>query len=265
MKRLFPVLLCFLLLLTIPSFAGNRYTITDSSVNIIELSQQLLLSAKRHETTDSLSNIFSQLSDATLQNQLPDDTHKKAFWINLYNAYTQILLFKNPDRYTRRGSFFGSREINIAGKSMSLDDIEHGILRRSKIKWSEGYLNKWFPSAFEKKHRVTMVDYRIHFTLNCGATSCPPIAFYKPEQLEKQLELATKTFLKGESVYDTTNNTILLPTMMSWFRADFGGKKEMRKLLQRIGIITAEQNPSIKFKKYNWNLFLENYKPTNDG
>ena len=80
---------------------------------------------------------------------------------------------------------------------MSLDDIEHGILRRSKIKWSEGYFNKLFPSKFEKENRVNKVDYRIHFALNCGARSCPPIAFYDPEKLDKQLDVATMIYLKS--------------------------------------------------------------------
>jgi hypothetical protein len=106
-----------------------------------------------------------------------------------------------------------------------LDDIEHGILRRSKVKWSFGYFNKLFPSAFEKKHRVDTLDYRIHFSLNCGAISCPPIAFYKPEQLDKQLEVATKVYLSGEAAYNEADNTVALPALMGWFRGDFGGKK----------------------------------------
>ena len=106
-----------------------------------------------------------------------------------------------------------------------MDDIEHGILRRSKVKWSFGYFNKLFPSAFEKKHRVDTLDYRIHFSLNCGATSCPPIAFYKPEQLDKQLEVATKVYLSGEAAYNEADNTVALPALMGWFRGVFGGKK----------------------------------------
>lgn len=58
--------------------------------------------------------------------------------------------FKDPGKYKNRSLFFGERQISIAGKQLSLDDIEHGILRHSKIKWSLGHLNKWFPSAFEK-------------------------------------------------------------------------------------------------------------------
>ena len=144
---------------------------------------------------------------------------------------------------------------------MSLDDIEHGILRRSKIKWSEGYLNKLFPSRFEKQNRLNKLDYRMHFALNCGAKSCPPIAFYKPEQIDKQLDMATKTYLKGDAEYDSLKNIVSLPALMGWFRHDFGGKKKMLVLLKSIGIVPGNAYPSVEFKKYDWNLFLSNYRP----
>jgi len=262
MKRLCSVGLLLTFIFLKDSFAEKSMTDT---IDLIQTSQKILLAAKRHEVTDSLTAILTNIPASDLENQLTDDNHKKAFWINLYNAYTQILLSKNPGMYQKRSSFFGGRQIAIAGQKLSLDDIEHGILRRSKVKWGEGYLNKLFPSGFEKKNRVDTVDYRIHFSLNCGAKSCPPIAFYRPEQLDKQLDVATKTYLKGESEYNSSENSIYLPTMMSWFRGDFGGKKKMKELLRKINVLTPEQDPVIKFKKYDWNLFLENYKPTNDG
>lgn len=231
-----------------------------TGVSLIETSQQLLLGAKTHESTESLEEVIQNSSGKTLMQQLKDDNHKKAFWINIYNAYTQIILSKNPGKYKNRNSFFSARQINIAGNQLSLDDIEHGLLRHSKIKWSLGYLNKWFPTTFEKEQRVDIVDYRIHFTLNCGAKSCPPIAFYKPEQLDKQLDMATKAYLQSEAEYNESKNTVELPAVMGWFRGDFGGKKKMVGLLHRLQIVPEEKRPVIKFKGYSWNLLLENYQ-----
>ncbi|MFZ8458418.1 DUF547 domain-containing protein, partial [Staphylococcus aureus] len=88
----------------------------------------------------------------------------------------------------------------------SYDDIEHGILRKSSIKWSLGYAKKWFPSTKEKLLRVNKVDYRIHFALNCGAKSCPPIAFYDDAKLDAQLDIATKAYLIGSVTYDSNAN-----------------------------------------------------------
>ena len=109
--------------------------------NIIEVSQELLLAAKTQEPTDSLVAIVKSITPNMLAGQLTNDQSKKAFWINIYNAYTQISLHAHPDKYKNRGSFFGEKQIDIAGKNLSLDDVEHGLLRCSKIKWSLGHLN----------------------------------------------------------------------------------------------------------------------------
>jgi hypothetical protein len=240
--------------------ANTNRKMSNGEVSLIETSQQLLLAAKTKEPTDSLAAILKNIPEAELEKQISTDDQKKAFWINIYNAYTQIILSKNPDKYKKRSSFFGDKQIAISSRKLSLDDIEHGILRHSKVKWSLGHLNKLFPSSFEKANRVEKVDYRIHFALNCGAKSCPPIAFYKPEQLEKQLDVATQVYLKGESEYKETEGKVYVPALMGWFRGDFGGKKKMKALLKRLLIVPADKNPSISFRKYDWNLFLENYK-----
>ena len=241
--------------------SANIYTGEKTTdIGLIKISQQLLLAAKTHEPTDSLVNVIRKITEEELTEQLTTDNYKKVFWINLYNAFTQLILSKNPEKYKKRGSFFGDKQIQIAGRKLSLDDIEHGILRHSKIKWSLGYLNKLFPPGFEKRQRVDTLDYRLHFSLNCGARSCPPIAFYQPEQLGRQLDMATKVYLQGDAEYFELENKVALPAIMGWFRRDFGGKKKMIALLQSLQIVPEEKNPAIKFKDYNWNLFLENYK-----
>ncbi|GEO09151.1 DUF547 domain-containing protein [Segetibacter aerophilus] len=249
-----------LTLLIMRGLAGEKVDGKFQGVNIIETSQQLLLQAKTREPTDSLVKVIERITEGDLTSQLTNDTYKKTFWINIYNAFTQVILTKNPDKYKNRGSLFGDKQINIAGQKLSLDDIEHGVLRHSKVKWSLGYINKLFPSSFEKKQRVDSLDYRIHFSLNCGAKSCPPIAFYNPEQLDKQLNMATRVYLQGEAEYNEKENRVALPATMGWFRKDFGGKKKMLELLHQLEIIPKSKQPAIEFKKYNWNLFLENYK-----
>ncbi|MEO6638270.1 MAG: DUF547 domain-containing protein, partial [Ginsengibacter sp.] len=234
--------------------------ITKSSNPLVNLSQQFIYAAKTGEAVEPLTMKLKDLPYDSLKNSLSSDKEKKAFWINLYNGYTQMILKADPDKYKDRNKFFKARQIEVAGIMFSLDDIEHGILRHSKIKWSLGYLNKLFPGKTEKDLRVGKVDYRIHFALNCGAKSCPPIAFYNPENIDQQLDLATKSYLAGEAEYDAENNVVKLPALMNWFRHDFGGKKKMKLLLKNIQIIPEESNPKIKFKKYDWNLFLDHYK-----
>ncbi|MGQ0738086.1 MAG: DUF547 domain-containing protein [Bacteroidota bacterium] len=231
-----------------------------SSNKLVQLSQEFMYAAKTGDSTITFINQLNSLPYNDLLNQLQSDEEKKAFWINLYNGYTQALLRQDPDKYKNRGRFFNSKQINIAGKQFSLDDIEHGILRRSKIKWSFGHLNKLFPGKTEKQMRVNELDYRLHFALNCGAKSCPPLAFYNPENLNPQLELATHAYLKSEAEYNAATNTLKLPAIMGWFRRDFGGKKGMIQLLQDKKIIPAKARPKIIFKSYDWTLYINDYK-----
>jgi len=153
--------------------------------SLVKLSQQLLLAARfSNESRELLRELLALPADSVAA--LSDD-ERKAFWINLYNAFTQTLLKANPFLYRNKHRFFTAKQITIAGQLISLDAIEHGILRRSKIKWAFGYLGKLFPSALEKAWRVAKVDARIHFALNCGAKSCPPIAFYSSLHQDRQL------------------------------------------------------------------------------
>jgi hypothetical protein len=226
----------------------------------IKLTQDLLYAVK---TDEDFTAVQKQLADAgqdELLRQLSDENKRKAFWLNIYNAYTQIGLKENPEAYKKRNRFFSKKFIRVAGKDLSLDGVEHGIIRRSKWKYSLGHFNKLFKSKFEKQFRLDKVDYRIHFALNCGAKSCPPIAFYKPEQLDKQLDLATKIYLKNEVLFNSNELTAEVPAILSWFRGDFGGKKGIRKILKEQKLIPDDSHPRIKWKKYDWGLVLRNFE-----
>lgn len=226
---------------------------------LIALSQHLLYNVKTGTDTrlqiDSLANV----APAVLVAELQTEDEKLAFWLNIYNAFIQIKLKENAGQYVKRSQFFSTKSIIVAGQKLSLDDIEHGILRHSKNKLSLGYFNKWFPTKFEKAHRLNTLDYRIHFALNCGAKSCPPIAFYKPESVNKQLAIATKNYLEQEVLFDSITNTITVPKLMLWFKADFGGKKGVLKILKEQGLLIPNTKLKIKYKDYNWALELNKY------
>ncbi len=237
------------------SLMGINY----SSNLLVQLSQQFIYAAKTGEPAETFISGLSAITESELEEALPDDNAKKAFWINLYNGYTQYSLKKDPGSYKNRNAFFRNKNIFVAGHQQSLDDIEHGYLRRSKTKWSLGYVNKLFPGKREKRLRVEELDYRLHFALNCGAKSCPPIAFYSDEKIDAQLEQATRAYLASEVEYDKGKNIIYLPKLASWFRADFGGKKGMLRMLKKYAIIPLPASPKIKFKNYDWSLTLNNY------
>ncbi len=229
------------------------------SDHLIEISQQLLYNVKLNLSTSDLVAELAIVNKEELSKQLTNDIYKKAFWINIYNAFIQILLQGNTDVYAKRRTFFRNKQLVIAKEKMSLDDIEHGILRRSKINLILGYVTNPFVSNFERKCRVDKVDYRIHFCLNCGAASCPPIAFYKPELLNYQMNVATTNYLQNECSYDTDLEIVYVPAFLKWFWADFGTPKQVMQLLYNIGVVPIDKPASIAYKRYDWHLHLNNY------
>ena len=226
---------------------------------LLQLSQDFIYTSKTGNETTLLEKQLAELPFDSLKTMLKTDEEKKAFWINLYNGFTQAMLKKDPGKYKGRSVFFKAGNIFVGSKLFSLDDIEHGILRRSSIKWSLGYLKKLFPGKTEKALRVKNLDSRIHFAMNCGAKSCPPIAFYDADKINAQLDLATHSYLSSEAIYNAEKNTLLLPAIMGWFRRDFKGKKNMLLLAKKYGIVPEAAHPKISFAKYDWSLSLNNY------
>ena len=211
------------------------------------LSQNLLLQVKRQNSTEDWINELKKTS-LDLLFDIGTDNQKKAFWINCYNAYFQIL---RNQYQLEKPSIYRDHWIIIAGKAFSLDDIEHGILRRNKIKWSFGYFSNPFASQLLKELMVGKLDYRIHFALNCGAKSCPPIAFYQPNLLDQQLEMATRSFLESETEVKADKREIHISRLFKWFSADFGGKKGIRTILRnQLNLETAGLR--FVFNKYDW-------------
>ncbi|MBI5858387.1 MAG: DUF547 domain-containing protein [Sphingobacteriales bacterium] len=222
---------------------------------ILKLSEKLLYAVKTESATDSLEKELASLNMDNLITGLSNDAARKAFWINIYNSFYQVLAIR--EKKTRPG-IYKEKLIPVAGHSFSLDDIEHGILRKYRWKYSMGYLPQFLPSKLIKRLAVSKIDYRIHFTLNCGAKSCPPIAFYEYEKLEKQLDIATKVFFKSETDIDTVKKQIATSKILQWFKGDFGGKKGIRSLLSKI-FNQDFGSYSIKFKDYDWSGQLKNY------
>ena len=143
----------------------------------------------------------------------------------------------------------------------SFDDIEHGIIRRSKAKLGLGIISDVFPGEVEKMFRVDELDPRIHFALNCGAESCPVVRIFMEHTIDQQLDEATREYLNLNTKYDTANNQVIVTALMSWFSGDFGGKDGIISMLKKHEIIPASADPSVKFDSYSWKLEIDNYAP----
>lgn len=224
-------------------------------MNLNGLSEKLLLQVKKGEETKDTLAALDAVPINYLLEYLSSDDQKKAFWINCYNAYFQIL---RKEKKLAKPEIYQNREISIAVHAFSLDDIEHGILRRFRLKWSLGYLANPLATPLIRKLAVEEMDYRIHFALNCGARSCPPIAFYRPEMVDQQLDLATISFLESDTVILPEKRELHVSRLFQWFDGDFGGKKGIRTLLSRILKIPT-QGYRLVFKTYDWQQDLDNF------
>ncbi len=172
-----------------------------------------------------------------------------------------LILKENPELWDDRGSFFSKPRVEIAGMKLSFDDIEHGILRRSKPKWTLGFIPNPFAKKFERKFRVDEVDPRIHFVLNCGAISCPPIRLLELGRLDEQLDLATRTYLKKITELNQEKEKIATTPLMQWFRGDFGVYGGPKGTLEHFSVIDSERGWGLSFKNYDWAKDLDNFQP----
>ena len=222
---------------------------------VLILAEELLRSVKNGTSSELPEKGLAELEYAELAEQLVDDAHRLVFWINVYNAYFQIL---RKQTGLTRPRIFTKRAIHLAGGYWSLDDIEHGILRRYRYKYSLGYFANRLTPQRVKKLAVNNIDYRIHFALNCGAVSCPPIVIYKLTDLEEQLNQSSQSFMLAETIIDQEKKTARVSRILFWFMKDFGGLHGIRTLLAEVFQLPAERF-RIKFNKYSWTDKLDNF------
>ncbi|KAB1185369.1 MULTISPECIES: DUF547 domain-containing protein [Haloferax] len=224
-----------------------------------DLSSEFLNAVKRGEDSEQYRAELATVDSAQLPPAEQPNT-ATAFWVNVYNAFVQRDLKSDPSLYESKRRFFGQRRHAIAGTDLSLDDIEHGILRSSKWKYGLGYVPRPFASEFEREHRLPTVDPRIHFALNCGAESCPPIAAYSANALDSELETSTASFLQQSSRYDRETDSVWVTRLFVYYRGDFGGRSGIYDILERYDVIDEGERPRVRYDTYDWTLHRGMYR-----
>ena len=148
---------------------------------------------------------------------VPIDTYGRAeqfaYWVNFYNALTaQVILDHYPVDSIRQidispGWFangpWGAKLVEVDGEALSLDDIEHRILRPI---WQ---------------------DNRVHYAVNCAAIGCPNLRreAFTGASLEVMLQAGAQDYVnhpRGATVRDR-DGRLLTSSIYTWFREDFGG------------------------------------------
>eukprot|EP01103_Thecamoeba_quadrilineata_P013713 TRINITY_DN3891_c0_g1_i1.p1 TRINITY_DN3891_c0_g1~~TRINITY_DN3891_c0_g1_i1.p1 ORF type:complete len:215 (-),score=12.48 TRINITY_DN3891_c0_g1_i1:303-908(-) len=106
-----------------------------------------------------------------------------ALFINLYNSLQIHALIINgePKTWSERGKIWNKNYYVISGRSYSLNDIEHGILRANRRQpFSVLPRFLWGDPRKQLSLHNSEFDPRVHFALVCGAKSCPAVRIYRP-------------------------------------------------------------------------------------
>ena len=169
-----------------------------------------------------------------------------AYWINLYNALTvRLVLAYFPvdsikDIDISSGLFGGPWDrklLNVDGAPMSLNDIEHRILRPI---WR---------------------DSRIHYAVNCAAIGCPnllPRAF-TGKNAETLLDYAAQAYINHPRGARIEDGRLIVSKIYAWFADDFGGSDEtvivhLRALAEPPLAKALEGRTTIDDYEYDWGL-----------
>jgi hypothetical protein len=129
---------------------------------------------------------------------------RKRYYMTAYNAlvlYFAAEAYPSKHALWGRLGFFKDKDIVLGGRELTLNELEHGIIRKQ------------------------FLDPRIHFYLNCGAASCPPLAAraIADGATEDELEQATRRFVNDPANvrFDAASRTLSLSKVFEWYEDDF--------------------------------------------
>lgn len=219
-------------------FLGRYLSVgQDGAVNLVNYAG---VSA---EDKESLKKYLATLGSVPISEL--NRTEQKALWINLYNSLTiHTILEHYPIKSIRKISsgWFSSgpwdlKLIKVEGIELSLNDIEHRILRPI---WQ---------------------DNRVHYAVNCASMGCPNLQAepFTADNMERLLDKAARDYVNSTRGVNLTSGTLILSSIYDWFQLDFGGSEAT--LLSHLEKFAAPALAS-KLKtyrgtisyQYSWNL-----------
>lgn len=170
-----------------------------------------------------------------------------AYWINLYNALTvRVVLHHYPvgsirDIRISPGLFavgpWGAKLVTVEGERLSLDDIEHRILRPI---WR---------------------DPRLHYAVNCAFVGCPDLQreAYSGAHVEGQLDAAARNYVNSWRGASFEDDGLYVSSLYKWYAADFGGSEagvlaHLRRYATGDTAARLAHTSHIAGYRYDWDL-----------
>ena len=257
----------FALLLTLASSFAMAFDHTHAAWTRL-LQQHVVLAPDEHASQlryaalarerDALEAYLASLSAVTpAEYQGWRREQRLAFLINAYNAFTvELILTRYPrlESIKDLGSLLSSpwkkSFVPLLGKTRSLDEIEHGLIRE----------------------RGVFDEPRIHVAVNCASIGCPLLApeAFVAEPLDAQLELAMRRFLadRSRNRFDPAAGRLRVSKIFDWYGEDFTlghqGIGSLKQLFARHAELLADAPADrerlragdyrLDFLDYDWRL-----------
>lgn len=168
-----------------------------------------------------------------------------AYWINLYNALTVEVVLRNPKKGSilrmGKGLFsigpWDDRLLTVAGQPLTLNDIEHRILRPI---WQ---------------------DRRIHYAVNCASIGCPNLATaaYTPNNTEALLVAGEAAYINHpRGVRFDGRGRLELSDIYKWYARDFAENDTalVRYLAEHHATMSSELNAYTERIRYGYDWAL---------
>ena len=182
----------------------GRYVFADpGGINLVAYGSVTQADRKR------LKTYIAELTSLQISNY--NRAQQRAYWINLYNALTIDVVLDNYPLSSIRdisSGLFSSgpwrlKLARIEGEQLTLDDIEHRILRPI---WK---------------------DPRIHYAVNCASLGCPRLQSkaFTAENTEALLETSATEFINSDHGARIAGNRLRVSSIYDWFEQDFGGSE----------------------------------------
>jgi hypothetical protein len=164
-----------------------------------------------------------------------------AAWANLYNAVTvRHIVERYPVKSIKDGYLTGpwkDVKVQAGGRDVSLDAIEHKILRKT---WGTP---------------------EVHYSINCASYSCPnlPAKAWEAASLKKDLSAAAAAYINHPRGVTLTAKGLRVSEIYNWFEVDFGGSKgtvidHLLKYAEPDLAAKIRANPKIVSYRYDWSL-----------
>ncbi len=184
-----------------------------------------------------------------------DKKEQFAFWANLYNAKTiDVVLDHYPVSSIRKitisGGLFNilkssvgaggpwkAKIMTVGGQRLSLDDVEHEIMRK------------------------VFKDPRVHYAVNCASIGCPNLASeaFVGAKLNRQLDAGAVAYVNHPRGISVSGGSVKASNIYKWFVADFGGNaagvlRHMRKYAKPPLAAKLKGVTEIDSYAYDWAL-----------